>query len=266
MNGATRVARPTLTLVVTSLDRPERLRRALRSATRQGRLDEIVVVDDGSARPPAGPDLPPGVRILRHGENRGVSAARNTGIEAARTSHVAFLDDDDVLMPWAARAWKAWLSRADDPDTIVVGGVLSGPPGRFPRGRRTPPTTPRGTIWGLDPAAPGRSFATKQAAALPVSLLRRVGGFDAALRSRVTSELFFRLSAEAPVRGSRLPVYWLNRGRHERITVDAALRERSAAYIRAKHADLLADPARREAFERNHSEMLARAGAGPTAD
>ncbi|EAQ01573.1 hypothetical protein OB2597_04013 [Pseudooceanicola batsensis HTCC2597] len=252
------MARPTLTLAITSYNRPDRLASALRSVVRQRAIDKVIVVDDCSDPPLRLRHVPADVRLILHESNRGVSAARNSAIEAARTSHIAFLDDDDKLLPWAALAWKRWLSDAADPDTIVAGSLLVGPPGRLPRARRTPPTTGRGVIWGLDAKPAGRSFATKQAAALPVALLRRVGGFDTALRSRVTSELFFRLTAEAPVVGHRLPVYWLNRGEHRRITTDPERREQSVDYIRRKHGRLFDNPARRDAFESNHAEMTAR--------
>ena len=62
---------------------------------------ELLVVDDGStddtARLAEAAPLP--VRVLRHSENRGTSAARNTGWRAARAELVAFVDADMVLRP-----------------------------------------------------------------------------------------------------------------------------------------------------------------------
>ena len=247
---------PTLAVVIPTHDRPERLARAVRSVARQRAFAEIVVVDDASDPPVSLQGADPRVVVLRHGANRGVSAARNTGIGATRASHLIFLDDDDALLPLAGAAFARWARRR--PDRVSCGAVLIRRPGRRTLWR-VPPSSEAGEIWGLDHALDARGdVATKQAALYPRALLERLGGWDEAMTSRETSELFFRLCAMAPVDGHRWPVYGLDRGAHPRLTKDMARRERNAAYIRFKHAALLADPARREAFERNHAFMVDR--------
>ena len=250
---------PRVAVVIPSRDRPVLLARAVRSALQPG-IDEVVVVDDGSDPPAALPERGDHrLRVVRQPEGvRGVSAARNRGIAECRASHVAFLDDDDRLAPLAGLWFRHRASRLGE-DRIAVGAVLVERPWQRPRLRRPPSSRP-GEIWGLDRhlLLGGRDFATKQAALLPRRVLEQAGGWDDALRSRVTSELFFRLSAAFPVEGHSWPVYRLNRGPHGKLTGDPALRERSASYLREKHAALLSDPARRTAFEENHAGMLQR--------
>jgi mycofactocin system glycosyltransferase len=84
-----------VTVVVPVYADPERLRACL--ALFAGGPN-VIVVDDGS------PDPDPiaavaheiGARYVRHPRNRGPAAARNTGLEAATTPLVAFLDADCV--------------------------------------------------------------------------------------------------------------------------------------------------------------------------
>jgi len=101
--------RPQISVIIPTRDRPNLLARSVTSALRQEGVSlEIVVVDDGSAAPVA-KEAPAAlndhrVRIVRHSKSRGVSAARNSGIEAAEAPWLAFLDDDDLWAPTKLRA------------------------------------------------------------------------------------------------------------------------------------------------------------------
>jgi glycosyltransferase involved in cell wall biosynthesis len=63
---------------------------------------EVIVVDDGSQPPfqmPAIESRDLTVRLIRHDVNSGASAARNSGIIAARGKWIALLDSDDYWIP-----------------------------------------------------------------------------------------------------------------------------------------------------------------------
>jgi glycosyltransferase involved in cell wall biosynthesis len=77
------------------------LRQTLESAVRQSRPAlEVIVIDDGSTDDSAAiaESFGAPVRVIRQ-TNHGESVARNRGLEAARGSHVLFLDADDLLHP-----------------------------------------------------------------------------------------------------------------------------------------------------------------------
>lgn len=90
-----------ISVVIPTFDRASVLPRALDSVVRQTRSPaEVIVVDDGSTDDTA--ELVerrfPSVRLLRQ-VNRGVSAARNRGIEASESEWIALLDSDDEWWP-----------------------------------------------------------------------------------------------------------------------------------------------------------------------
>lgn len=256
---------PSIAVLIASYNRQGMVRRSVRSVLRQRQFSEIVVVDDGSDEPVDLAEFQDSrLSLIRHSANRGVSAARNAGVSRISASHVLFLDDDDVLLPFAgllASRWLAARGAREQHRRIVVGGVLVSQPGRRPHLRR-PPSSRAGQIWGLDEdiLRSRQTFATKQAAMIPAELFREVGGFDENLRTRTASELFFRLTEIADVEGRAWPIYNLNRGPHEKLTADPVRRETSVAYIREKHAGILSDPRRRLTFERNHQSMMRKSG------
>jgi glycosyltransferase involved in cell wall biosynthesis len=88
--------------------------RSLRRAARPG--IEFVLVEDGSQDATlrlleAGAADVPGARLLVHPRNRGASAARNTGLDAARGRFVAFLDGDDFVLPDYYEDLLGWIRR-----------------------------------------------------------------------------------------------------------------------------------------------------------
>jgi GT2 family glycosyltransferase len=94
---------PMVSVIVPTHNRPDTLRHALESVLQQTYRDfEIIVVND------AGADVSDVIRTLdvdgrityvRHAANRGLAAARNSGIGVARGRYLAYLDDDDRYYP-----------------------------------------------------------------------------------------------------------------------------------------------------------------------
>lgn len=85
---------------------------------------EVVLVDDGSPEEGTRQLLTEiegnGTRVLRHEHNRGVGAARTTGLEATASDYVFPLDSDDLLVP-GALARLADLLDADQDATVAYG-------------------------------------------------------------------------------------------------------------------------------------------------
>ena len=119
MPFAADAAGPRISVVVCSYNGESTIGRCLEEL---GRLDypdyEVIVVDDGSTDRTAAIAAEFDVRLIRT-ENRGLSAARNTGIEAATGEIVAFTDDD----AWPDRDWLRYLAHAfSSTDHAGIGG------------------------------------------------------------------------------------------------------------------------------------------------
>ena len=95
---------PRISVVVPIYNVESYLAESLESAAAQSFRDlEVIMVDDGSTDGSAAiahefEARDPRFRLLTR-VNGGLSAARNTGIDAASGEHLAFLDSDDVLPP-----------------------------------------------------------------------------------------------------------------------------------------------------------------------
>ncbi len=85
-----------ISVVIPSYNRAHTLQRALKSVLNQtSPADEIIVVDDGSTDHSATlMQQFPTIKLIQQ-ENKGVSAARNTGIRATIHEWIALLDSDD---------------------------------------------------------------------------------------------------------------------------------------------------------------------------
>ena len=97
---------PRISVVVCTLNGAERLPNCLAAVRRQSLGEELqlILVDDGSTDNSAEVGEKYGAEVIRHPVNRGLAAARNTGIAAALAPIIATLDDDCEPQPeWAER-------------------------------------------------------------------------------------------------------------------------------------------------------------------
>ena len=103
-----------VSLIIATFNHARFLGAAIDSALAQtlGAVD-VIVVDDGSTddTPAVLARYAGRVRVLRQ-PNRGLAAARNAGLAAARGTYVAFLDADDVMAPTKLAAQLEVLERS----------------------------------------------------------------------------------------------------------------------------------------------------------
>jgi GT2 family glycosyltransferase len=87
------------------------LRETVRAVLAQTvRPDQIILVDDGSTDGSCDSPYDRSVRVVRHGENRGLAAARNTALRACDSDVIAWFDADAVPRPDALECLLAGLA------------------------------------------------------------------------------------------------------------------------------------------------------------
>ncbi|MFW6116145.1 MAG: glycosyltransferase family 2 protein [bacterium] len=152
---------------------------------------EIIVVDDGST------DETPQI-IAQFGDqiryvwqaNRGIAAARNTGIRQARGEFISFLDDDDLWAPDYLETVVPVLEQ--DPDTMAVhtGWQAIDEKGR-PLSRRSVRVVPPDQLF--DALLVG-GFFTGACVTVRKTCLDRVGPLDEMLQGCDDLDLWLRIS------------------------------------------------------------------------
>ncbi|MGP8321261.1 MAG: glycosyltransferase, partial [Methanosarcinaceae archaeon] len=94
---------PLVSVIVPTYNRPEMLTEAINSIRGQTYKNfEIVVVNDAGVSTEnvvSKLNKDKNITCVVHAENRGLAAARNTGIKIARGKYIALLDDDDLFYP-----------------------------------------------------------------------------------------------------------------------------------------------------------------------
>ena len=221
---------------------------------------ELIAVDDGSTDGTlswlqAHPDAR--IRPLSQA-NRGVSAARNAGLAAARGTYVAFLDADDT---WAADFLEKMLAALQThPDAALAycGWQNVGLPG----GRGEPFVPP-----DYENAAKAETLFAGCRWPIHAALVKRTaveaaGGFDPALRNAEDYALWLRIATAAPiVRVTEVLAFYHFHGNAQASSnrARAALHHLHAQQkFLAQHPDFLAALGKARARELTLGELLKR--------
>jgi glycosyltransferase involved in cell wall biosynthesis len=92
-----------VSIIIPTYNHSHMLPLAIKSALNQTYKNiELIIVDDGSTdntEETVKGFIDPRIQYIRHAENKGLPASRNTGIKASNGEFVAFLDSDDEFLP-----------------------------------------------------------------------------------------------------------------------------------------------------------------------
>jgi len=224
---------PTVSVIIPTYNRAYLVGRAIRSVLNQTFQDfEIIVVDDGSTdntEEVVKSFNDPRIRYIRHEQNRGGSAARNTGIRAARGEYIAFLDSDDEWLPQKLERQVNAFKSLDETTGLVYTGL------RFVDHKGT-------LLWEQRPNLSGYIFhkllqrnviGTASSVMLRRDCLLSTGLFDETLPSRQDLDLWIRIARQFKVFPipEPLTVHYVH---EQRITADLNAKIRGHKLFMAK--------------------------------
>jgi glycosyltransferase involved in cell wall biosynthesis len=224
--------KPELSIVIPYYDQPKWVGAAVASAKAQTVGVQVIVVDDASPTPlPRSID---GVTIVRHRTNKGLSAARNSGIGAAVCDWVLPLDADDRVS--ATFAAKIGAVRERNPNV----GLIRAWQHDFGDVEQIYALAP---VRGVYDILAGNRICC--CTAFPKALWERVGGFDEDMRQGYEDwEFWIRCLKTYPAPlVATIPEPLFHYRRHGASMVDAANARSSEiyAYIQAKHYGLFSE-------------------------
>ncbi|HSB86363.1 MAG TPA: glycosyltransferase [Ilumatobacteraceae bacterium] len=194
----TEAATPAISVVVPTFNRLARLKLVLDALSRQtvdGTRFEVIVVSDGSTD---GTDeyldgeTPLPIVHVRQ-DNAGPGAARNRGIQLARSRLVLFIDDDVVATPQLVERHLANHGESDS--TVVIGPMLNAPEFAYSPWVAWEQAMLYKQYRAMrigEYEATFRQFYTGNAS-VPAELVQRAGGFDTSFRRAEDIELSYRL-------------------------------------------------------------------------
>jgi len=190
---------PKISVIIPLYNKAPSIQRALDSVLAQTERDfEVVVVDDGSTDGSgaiAKSYMDPRIRCVRQ-ENSGVSAARNSGIEAARADLVAFLDADDEYKPGFLETILRLRGRFPHAGAYSTAYEIKEPGARprLPSFAHIPPAPWEGIIPNYFRTLLFCSPAWSSATAVPKSVFQEVGAFPVGVIEGEDLDLWIRIA------------------------------------------------------------------------
>jgi glycosyltransferase involved in cell wall biosynthesis len=188
---------PRVSVIIPTYNRAAWVAEAVASVLAQTYRDfEVLAVDDGSTDATLEALAPfwRHIIMLRHSRRRGVAAARNLGIAAARGEWLAFLDSDDLWLPEKLSRQMAF-ARAHPEFLLCQTEEIW-----IRRGLRVnPPRTHRKEGGQIFLRCLERCLVSPSAVMVHRRLLEGHGGFDESLPAAEDYDLWLRLSWRHPV-------------------------------------------------------------------
>lgn len=193
---------PSVSVIIPTYQRANLVSQAIESVLAQTYTDyEIIVVIDGSTdnTKEVLAQFKDKITVI-YQENKGLSAARNTGIMATKGLYVAFLDDDDLWAPNKLEKQLACFESNPKIGLVYSDGFFFNEKSVLPD--KWTSVYPPPPVWQFL-ALFARNVILASTVVVPRECLEEVGLFDETLKSCEDYDLWLRII-------EKFPIYFLN--------------------------------------------------------
>lgn len=231
---------PTFSVVIPTYRRDPLLSVAIASVLAQTVSPlEVLVVDDAASddtRCLVESFHDPRLRYHVNDHGRGGAGTRNAGIDRARGTWVAFLDDDDAWLPGRLEQVRARiLAGPADLGMVYTGHVKFD----FEQERDLEAFRPTVRGWALDRVLYENCVGGLSNVVVRRDVLTAIGGLDERFPALQDMELYVRIAERARFEVVPEPLTRVRRGQEARISFDAAKKLAGGRLFEAKYARLL---------------------------
>jgi len=233
---------PKVSVIIPTYNRAQLVGRAIRSVLNQTYQDfETIVVDDGSTdntEEVVKSFNDSRIRYIRHEENRGGSAARNTGIRAARGEYVAFLDSDDEWLLEKLEEQIALFRKNPECGAVYTKRLI------FDNGKIKIVPQDQQEGWILKPLLRSNVVGTTSSVVVKRQCFDKVGLFDERLLSSQDWDMWIRIAKHFTFRAIPKPLikYHARHGPQISTNLDAVLQGRVAIINKYQSDFCVLDP------------------------
>lgn len=187
--------KPDVSVIIPTYNRANLVGRSIQSVLSQTYRDfEVIIVDDASkdnTEDIIKSFFDKRIRYIRHKENKGGSAARNTGIRLAKGEFLAFLDSDDEWLPEKLeKQIEVFQKTSSDVGVVYTGYYWIGNNTKT----YTPPDRITQKDGNIQAALLKENFVTTSAALVKKECFEKLGLFDERFPALQDWELFIRFS------------------------------------------------------------------------
>jgi glycosyltransferase involved in cell wall biosynthesis len=203
-----------ISAIIPTYNREAWLAEAIESILQQSHpVSELVVVDDGSTDGTA--DLVrkyPEVKYL-YQQQRGPSAARNTGAKHASGNWLAFLDSDDRWLPKKLEKQVVFLTENSEFEAVYTNEIWVRNGRRVNQGKRHA----KFGGWIYEQCLP-LCIISPSSILLSRTLWQASGGFDESLPACEDYDLWLRIAARNPIGYLEVPLIIKNGGHEDQLS------------------------------------------------